>query len=116
MSLSVGLSPLPMVNTGLFARALNGSGSAPIQLDSLGLSPMEVIGSGQASLALTQAGEEAKPLGGHGYEANLLESTGRKPILIHPERVKPKIILSNQPLTVFVSEIKQPKFVLLNKI
>ena len=102
-----------MVDTGLVARGLNGSGSAPLQLDRKGIRPKGLKGFGEASVALTQPGEEEKALTGHGYKATLLESTsGRKPILIHiEEKVKPKMLFLNQRSIVSVSEIKQPKLV-----
>ena len=116
VSLNIGLSPLPMANTGLVARGLNGSGSAPLQLDRKGIRPKGLKGYGQESVALGRSGEEEKALTGHGYKAIQLESrSGRKPILIHGEKVKPKMLFLNQRSAVFVSEIKQPKLVLLNK-
>ena len=94
--LNIGLSPLPMANTGLVARGLNGSGSAPLQLDRKGIRPKELKGFGQESVALGRSGEEEKALTGHGYKAIQLESrSGRKPILIHVQKVKPKMLFSN---------------------
>ena len=108
MSLNVGLSPQPMADTGLVARGLNESGLAPMQLDSKGIWPKGLKGFVQTSVAITQSGEVEKALTGYGYKASQLESTsGRKPILIHVEKVKPKMLFSNRPQTVFVSEIKK---------
>ena len=113
MSLNIGLSPLPMVDTGLVAQGLNGSGSAPVQLDRKGISPQGLKGFGEESVALGKPGEEEKALTGHGYKESLLESTsGRKPIMIHvEEKVKPKMLFLNQRSIVSVSETKQPKLV-----
>ena len=95
MSLNIGLSPIPTIDTGVVAQGLNGSGSAPLQLDRKGISPQGLKGFGEESVALGQPGEVEKAPTGHGYKARPLESTsGRKPILIHvEEKVKPKMLV-----------------------